>query len=278
MGDFVEDTALVALTDGTFQRVLSRDWTIWGPNGGYLVALALRAAGEHCGRPRPANVTAHFLGVADFDQPVELAPVTLRQSRSATSVAVAVTQAGKPILHALVWAIDADLDGLHHDHHSMPDVESWSALATKDERFARAGIEPVSISPFWSNFDERPTEWIDDWENRGELDPDYQQWMRFRPRTTFDDPWVEAGALALLVDLGGWPAASRSHVDNRFVAPSIDVSCEFHRLGTASEWMFLNGVSPHAGDGLVASHQQVWNDRGELLASGISHLLCRSIR
>ena len=35
--------------------------------------------------------------------------------------------------------------------------------------------------------------------------------------------------------------------------------------------------SPHSGDGLVASHQHVWNDRGELLASGISHLLCRPV-
>jgi hypothetical protein len=28
---------------------------------------------------------------------------------------------------------------------------------------------------------------------------------------------------------------------------------------------------------LIGSHQQVWNERGDLVASGISHLLCRRI-
>ena len=35
---------------------------------------------------------------------------------------------------------------------------------------------------------------------------------------------------------------------------------------------------PVAGNGLIASHQEVWDDQGRLLASGISHLLCRPIR
>ncbi|MCU1360752.1 MAG: hypothetical protein JWN99_2041, partial [Ilumatobacteraceae bacterium] len=48
MGDFQLDTALTAgPADGgsSFTRVLSRDWEIWGPNGGYVGALMLRAAG-----------------------------------------------------------------------------------------------------------------------------------------------------------------------------------------------------------------------------------------
>lgn len=84
--------------------------------------------------------------------------------------------------------------------------------------------------------------------------------------------------MLLLVDLGGWPAASRAHQQQDYIAPSIDVSCEFHRLSTAPSWYLLQGVSPHAGDGLVASQQAVWNDRGELLASGIRQLLCRPVR
>jgi acyl-CoA thioesterase len=96
------------------------------------------------------------------------------------------------------------------------------------------------------------------------------------PVTVTADPWEQAARLLLLVDLGAWPSIGRRHLDvEGWIAPSIDVSCEFHRPSSGDEWFLLQGESPHAGDGLIASHQQVWNDRGELLASGVSHLLCR---
>ena len=96
------------------------------------------------------------------------------------------------------------------------------------------------------------------------------------------DPWTQAARLLVLVDLGGWPAAGRAHLGNEWIAPSIDVSCEFHRLDVSADiddgWLLLQAESPDARDGLIATRQQVWNDRGELLASGISHLLCRRVR
>jgi acyl-CoA thioesterase len=104
--------------------------------------------------------------------------------------------------------------------------------------------------------------------------------MRYRDGEA-TDPWTRAARLLVLVDLGGWPAAGRAHLGNEWIAPSIDVSCEFHRLDAAAHdggWLLLQAESPDARDGLVATRQQVWNDRGELLASGISHLLCRPVR
>lgn len=43
MGDFEIDTALAG-GNGRYVAHLSEDWEIWGPNGGYLAAIALRAA------------------------------------------------------------------------------------------------------------------------------------------------------------------------------------------------------------------------------------------
>ena len=54
-------------TDGGGTIDLSRDWEIWGPNGGYVASIALRAAGAHSRFDRPASLVGHFLGVADFD-------------------------------------------------------------------------------------------------------------------------------------------------------------------------------------------------------------------
>jgi len=277
MGDLAADTALTPAGDGSFTRMLVRDWEIWGPNGGYMAALALRAAGTHCGRARPANITVHFLGVANFDEPVTIVPTTLRASKVATSVSVDIRQAGRPVLHALVWAVDGGLAGLDHEHGEPPSVPHWRELMTAQERCAADGVPYFNTYRFWDNFEQRPTEWISDWANRSGLPPVYEQWLRFVGATAAD-AWMRAARLLLLVDLGGWPAVSRSHVQDTYIAPSIDVSCEFHRLDTDEQWYLLHGLSPHAGDGLVASQQQVWNDRGDLLASGISHLLCRPLR
>jgi acyl-CoA thioesterase len=130
---------------------------------------------------------------------------------------------------------------------------------------------------FWSNFEQRPPVWVDDWDGRDGLDPVYLDWIRFVAVSDVG-PWAEAARQLLLVDLGAWPATTRMHVQSDYIAPSIDVSCEFHHLGTNSGWYLLRGESPVAGDGLVASHQEVWDDEGRLVASGISHLLCRPVR
>ena len=55
MGDFALDTA-VSGEDGRYTATLSHDWEIWGPNGGYVAAIALRAAGAHSRFDRPATV------------------------------------------------------------------------------------------------------------------------------------------------------------------------------------------------------------------------------
>jgi hypothetical protein len=45
MGDFERDTRVEG-GGGRYRATLSEDWRIWGPNGGYLAAIALRAVGR----------------------------------------------------------------------------------------------------------------------------------------------------------------------------------------------------------------------------------------
>jgi acyl-CoA thioesterase len=277
MGDLAVDTALTPQLDCT----LSRDWEIWGPNGGYMAAIALRAAESVANRPRPANATVHFLGVASFDEPVEVRAAVQRSSRVATSVRVELEQGGRPILAAMVWAVDEGLSGLSHDGPPPPDgVGRWTDHPTMDERWDANGGRPPTYR-FWENLEQRPPFWIDDWDHRSGLEPVYLDWIRYvtgERSGEWTGAWAEAARVLLLVDLGGWPAVNRMHVQTDMIAPSIDVSCEFHRLADHEGWYLLRGESPVAGDGLVASHQQVWDADGRLLASGVSHLLCRPIR
>src|SRR5712692_8028758 len=125
MGDLAIDTAIEG-SYGRYRARLSRDWEIWGPNGGYLAVIALRAAGAHTTLRRPTTFSCHFLGVADFDV-VDLDVRTVRESRRTASIAVSMTQAGRPILEALAWVV-GDVDGLEHDAAPIPEVASPEGL------------------------------------------------------------------------------------------------------------------------------------------------------
>ncbi len=278
MGDLAVDTALSPSTNGSFTATLSRDWEIWGPNGGYMAAIALGAARETSGRARPANATVHFLGVASFDATVEVTTTVQRATRQATSVHVRIDQLGKAILAAMVWAVDTGIDGLEHGDAPAPSVPPWHELPTISDRMAADHDATPSRYAFWRNFEQRPTTWLgaEAWEQRRLGRAQYEEWLRFDSPPAAAE-WAHAARLLLLVDLGAWPAIGRRHRTEEWVAPSIDVSCEFHHLDPADEWCLLQGTSPVARDGLIGSHQQVWNERGDLVASGISHLLCRRI-
>ena len=278
MGDLAADAQLTPTGEGTFTATMSRDWEIWGPNGGYMAAFALAAARAVSGRARPANATVHFLGAASFDAPIEVTATVQRATRQATSVHVRIDQQGKAVLAAMVWAVDAGIEGLDHDDAPMPDVASWRDLPTMAERIAADPGAMPSRYGFWDNFEQRPVGWMGSaaWEER-DLEPAiYENWLRFASPAARDE-WEQAARLLLLVDLGAWPSIGRRHRADAWMAPSIDVSCEFHHLDPTDDWCLLQGTSPAARDGLIGSHQRVWNERGDLVASGISHLLCRRI-
>jgi acyl-CoA thioesterase-2 len=45
MGDLAADTRVEQVGNGRYGAHLSSEWEIWGPMGGYVAAIALRAAG-----------------------------------------------------------------------------------------------------------------------------------------------------------------------------------------------------------------------------------------
>ena len=117
MGELSADTAVDG-TDGVYSARLSSDWEIWGPNGGYVASVAMRAG------------------------------------------------AGRELLLS-TREIDG-LDGLEHDHARMPELPSPHELRPIEELTPEPRSSRYS---FFGNVDERPTEWIDDWEHRKPGEP-----------------------------------------------------------------------------------------------------------
>ena len=274
MGDLAVDTAVEAIGPSTYARDLSADWEIWGPNGGYLASVALRAAGLASGRARPASINAHFVG-AGRSAPVEIDVDVNRETRVATSVTARISQEGRPLLVATVWGVDGDLDGLEHHTtlgpHDVPDPDS---LASVTELLGEDAGPPRH--PFWENIEQRPTEWIDDWENRTAGEPATRAWVRFVPTATFSDPWVDACRSLILIDLDSWPSACRAHLgDLEHFAPTIEVTARFIGSTADEPWLLSEASAPVATGGLIAGTGQIWTRDRQLVALGGSTLLCR---
>jgi acyl-CoA thioesterase len=274
MADLDATTALEG-GEGRYSATLSDDWEIWGPNGGYVASIALRAAGLESRFARPASFMAHFLAAGRFER-VDVEVTMLRSTRVAESLRVQLRQGDRVLLEAMVWTVD-HLEGLEHDVAPLPDdVPVPLTLRTTDELRAAAGVADSPYARFWANLEQRPLDWVEDWEHREAGEPVFRGWMRFRPVATFADPFVDAARSLLLLDTMGWPATMRGYAPPvEFIAPNVDLAVHFHRLDPTSEHLFVEAVAPIAADGLIGARSRVWSESGALLATGTQQLLCR---
>lgn len=281
MGELGRDTAVTKVDDGRYTARFTKDWEIWGPMGGVVASVALRAAGAESDFDRPASFFCHYLAVAAFDEDVDIAVSPLRQARTALSQRVEVTQAGKPILEATVWSI-GDVEGLEHDVTDMPDVPPPAELKSIAELLSEDELAAGPPFKFWTNFETRPISFRRDWPPKEPVEPVWRDWQRFLEGGPWDaDPWLDACRALVLVDVQSWPAASRAHAHKQphgYIAPSLDLYVAFHHPDPASDWLLVDGHGPVAKDGLMAWNGRLWSESGKLIASGTGQLLSRRMR
>lgn len=278
MGDLADDTAVEQVDEGRYVARLSRDWEIWGPMGGYVAAVALRAAGAASPFERPASFNCHYLGVAAFDE-VQLTVVPTRIGRGTASQRVVVAQGERPIMEANVWSIPAGTPGLEHDESSLPDgVPLPDQLRTIEELTEDL---PDARPPFrfWENFASRPLQFRKVWPPSEPLPPVWRSWLRYEPWYPATDPWLAAARLVLLADLPSWPSGNgpHAHYNEQFYAPTLDLQVSLLDLAAADEWLLLEGTSPVAGDGLMAFTSRIWTAAGRLVATGGGQTLFRRL-
>src|SRR5262245_12633045 len=271
MGDFSVDTRVEALAGqgGRYRATLSEEWRVWGPNGGYVAAIALRAAGAEARIPRPVAFAAHFVSIARFE-PVEIEVTALQRGRRSESLRVSMRQQDRTVLEALVRTA-AGGEGLVHDTAAAPSVPAPEALPNTETIFAD---EPGPPFPFWKNIETRPPEGYAARNRVYGGAPVASAWYRFRPAGAFDDPFVDAGRLIVLLDVLPWVAAWRRHGPTAYNAPNLDLVAWFHRSASKSDWLLGAGEAPVAEDGLIGSVTRVYDASRRLVASGGAQLLC----
>lgn len=274
MGDLAADTAVTPCGVGLYEATLSADWEIWGPMGGYVAACALRAAGASTEHLRPATFACHYLGVANFGR-IEMRVSNRKSGRTAVSQRVEITQEDRPILDAMVWSV-GDVEGLEHDEAVMPDVPRPERLLEIRDLLP-ADAQPSY--PFWNNLESKPLDFEAEWPPEGPRPARWQEWLRFTPTPSFEDPWIDATRSVILVDLPSWPSAHRPHAWKQppFFAPTLDLNVAFHRPTSSEEWLLCDGAAPVSTGGLFGWTSRVWSATGQLHASGGGQCLYRRL-
>lgn len=274
--DFVADTAVEG-SDGRFTAQVAEAWSVWSANGGYLAAIALRAALEGQTRLRAASLQAAFFapvraGTVDLD-------VALRKrGRTGEARTVDMRQDDKDAFRALVWATKPG-DALEHGPGPLPVPGPERCSPGRPVR-GRGPVPPLlhqlEFRPAVSGDPEVPSP--ADGSGGVERDRELWAWVRLRGGQDELSPLLDAARQLLVADALMWPAAMRRHTDaTAYLAPSLDLHVSFH--DTSSEpWVLLRAWSPVATAGLVAGRAEIRSTDGRLLASASQQMLCRPVR
>ncbi|HTW36319.1 MAG TPA: thioesterase family protein [Rhizomicrobium sp.] len=267
MARLANDTAIEE-RGGKLSATLSRDWEIWGPNGGYIASIALRAAGKVAPPGhRPATFSCQYLSVGQFT-PVEIDAEPVRKGRNVWCTNVVVSQNEKRLLQAQVWTTNKQ-DGPSKTDRKFPDVKHHAELKTWAELFP----DGKESFPFWRNFDSKPASLA----GRGKADPRgsvNQDWYRFREFTKTDDVFLDFARALVMIDTYPWPAFGRGlDTSPDYVAPTLDVTAWFHTPPGDADWFLADARADVAADGLIHGTVDIWSEDGRAIATGGSNLL-----
>ena len=260
MGNFLEQTQSEKIGEGRFQANISKDWEVWGPNGGYLSAIVFRAVGQHTNHTMPISFYGQYLSVADFGEAI-VEVECIKPGRVAAAYTAKLIQNNRTVLQAQIWVANT-LEGLEHQYFKKPSTYIPLAEATERPRHG-----PMK---FWDNLDIRKS---------AMGDGHYSHWYKLTPTLDICDAFADAARSVLLIDTMQWPATYHGNKSApNYVAPSLDLSVRFHHTEAGTDWLFCDAIADIGAAGIVSGSASVWNENGNLVASGGSQSICRPLK
>lgn len=250
---FATETAVRAAGDGRYSTEIRPGWDIGGnANGGYLLALVLRAMRDESGRPDPVTVTAHFL-----------APGRV----GAATISTEVVKSGRTFAN-----LTGTLTG--GDKRLLQVIGAFGDLTTASGP-ELVGVGPPDLPPPDECFVVRPAgEFPPPFMGRVELrlHPDDAGFARGEPsgeprvrgwfRLTDDEP-LDTIALALAVDAFP-PTIFNAHLPVAWT-PTVELTAHM-RARPAPGWLRCVFTTRFVTGGFLEEDGEVWDETGHLVA------------
>ena len=251
---FEQDTRISQVEPGLFEGHVNRDWWIvFGPNGGFLAAMLVRAMGsavEDVER-HVRSLTVHYTA-APAEGAIRIRTTVERAGRSLTTVSARMEQDGRLIALAIGAFSRQRLAAIEYDELPPPPVPAPEDVPVASPRpemppFARQWEQRYAVgrAPF-RGFDDGPTitgGWIKP------LDP--------QP--------IDAALVAQLTD--AWLPAVFVRLTQPNAVPTIDLTIHFRSdLPLPADYVLVTFESRLSRGGFVEEDGWIWSRDGRLIA------------
>jgi len=263
--DFDRESAVTELGPGRFAGLISARWNVGQvPNGGYVMAIALRALGASFAAPArdPLSATAHFLRPA-APGPVEITVERIKEGKTVVTAEARLVQSGREVTRVLASLgrldaaegprfIDAQPPPMPPPEQSlprpagMPDIE----LARRfEQRFdpATVGWATATATAAAARQDAAPA------PARAEIRA-YQRFVDGRPPDLLSLP-LFADSLpppVFAVLTPGW-------------VPTVELTVHF-RARPAPGWLRSQFRTRFVFGGFLEEDGELWDESGQLVA------------
>ena len=252
--EFDADTDVTDLGGGAYSAEISPRWNVGDkPNGGYLLAIALRAAAAELPLPDPFTATAHYLRAA-VPGPAMLDVEVVRAGRTHATAEVRVHQRDAEIVRVLTTFGDlAALDGPTHTSAAPPDLPPLEAC-----RRGRAKLPDGTLVAIAERFE-------------AAVHPDMLGWLRGEPTGTAQlGAWLrfadgrEADPLALTLIVDGLPPPVFDIGAAGWV-PTIELTVHVRAI-PAPGWLRVWATTRFLQGGYLEEDVEVWDSADTLVA------------
>ena len=243
--------ALTPVGDGEWTARVSPLWNIEGvPNGGYLMALCLVAAGREVGHPDPLSMTSHFVG-RTVPGEATVGSRVIKRGRSVSVTAVDLVQNDRVTVTSLItWGDLSTFTGPSGPLRPPPSLRGDTML--------HGGPQMEMDSTFTERFDYMmPSDMAQGAAGRPTGKAEVRGRMRFadgRPPDLMAVPVFADGFPPAVFQLGyyGW-------------APTLELTIHF-RARPHPGWMTIDLATRHLLAGTFEEDCNIWDSQGNLVA------------
>ncbi|HVM20877.1 MAG TPA: thioesterase family protein [Egibacteraceae bacterium] len=252
--EFDQDTAVEPLGAGAYRAQITPRWNIGDkPNGGYLLAVALRAAAVELPMPHPFTATAHYLRVADPGS-AHLDVEVVKTGRTHATAQVRLHQGDAEVLRVLTTFGDlAGLDGpsqVTAQPPPLPPIEQCVPAAARMPDGSHVAI----VERFDVAFDPASVGWfLGKPSGAGRM----SAWMRLA-----DGRQPDPLALTLMVDALPPPVFDLGAAG---WVPTIELTAHV-RAVPAPGWLRVTAATRFLQGGYLEEDAEIWDATGTLVA------------
>lgn len=251
---FDTDTAVSRAESGWGAELHPR-WNVGNnPNGGYLLAVAVRALIEETGRPDPVTVTAHYLSPPGPGE-VGIETQIVKPGRSFVTAMAEVVQGGRERVRVLGAFGDlTERAGPTRISARPPDIPPPDECTSLQDLTVRAGRPVPEVM---NRYDLRlPPD--SPWGSPGDGDPfEITGWIRFKDGS---DPTV----LSAFTFADAFPPTLLGAVASGWV-PTIELTVHL-RARPAPGWLLGTFKTRVLVDGLLEEDGELWDSQGNCVA------------